>query len=131
MAFVNDKLAESEIREYVVSPYQIVKDGACTIDREKNLRLYYTGHPHEDNDRHYFLFVWNETMINVSLRRNIIGNTIYWKLTGIDIPSSLDKYMVLEELENALKEYRYVGASAIKIMNNGVDVEVDFSTYLH
>lgn len=131
MAFVNDLLEESEKREYHLSTYQHLCPGACTIDREKNIRLHYTGHPHEDCDNHYFLFDYQETQIKLSLHRTFIGNnTVHWKLQGIRIPDFLDKKTVLEELENALKVYKLSGYSIVKYKDDDIEVEVDFSTYL-
>lgn len=130
MAFVNDKLTKSEIREYFISSYQQLKPGACTIDREKNIRLHYTGHPHEDTDNHYFLLDYQETNIKLSLHRTFIGNnTIHWRLQGIHIPDFLDKKTVLEELENALKVYQLSGYSIVPRKYDTLEVEVDFSAY--
>lgn len=126
MAFVNDLLCEDEIREYRISDYQIIKPGAGTIDREKNLKLFYTGHPHEDMYKNYFAFIWNEILITVALGKELTGNTVIWKLRGIDIPreSGLDKNEVLEELRNAMRVYGYSGYS---IFSYGeVEVEIAF-----
>lgn len=130
MAFVNDLLEESEKREYHLSTYQHLRPGACTIDREKNIRLHYTGHPHEDCDNHFFLFDYQGTNIKLSLHRTFIGdNTIHWRLQGIHIPDSLDKKTILEELKNALKVYQLSGYSIVPEIYDPLEVEVDFSAY--
>ena len=126
MAFENDLLREDEIREYIISDYNIIRPGAGTIDREKNLKLFYTGHPHEDMVTSFFAFIWDEILIKVTMEKILTDNSVIWKLKGICIPkeSGLDKNDVLKELRNAMKVY---GLSGYSIVSYGaVEVETDF-----
>lgn len=127
MAFVNDVLREDEIREYRISEYQVIKPGAGTIDRERNMKLFYTGHPHEDMSVNYFLFVWNELKIDVVLHRTITENTntVTWKLKGISLTRNmLNRSGVLEDLREAMRVYGYCGYSIFKC--GEVNVEINF-----
>ena len=126
MAFVNDLLNDEEIKEYKLSEYNIIKAGAGTIDREKNLRLFYNGHPREDMVTNYFIFDWKGTIIRVTMNKILKKNSVLWQLRAIDIPagSGLGKNEVLEELRNAMRVYGYKGYSIIKY--DDVEVEIDF-----
>ena len=126
MAFVNDLLKDDEIREYKISDYNIIEPGAGTIDREKNLKLFYTGHPHEDMEKNYFAFIWNERLIRVTMAKILTENSVIWKLKAIDIPreSGLDRNEVLQELRNAMKAYGLKGYSIVPY--DDVEVEIDF-----
>lgn len=126
MAFVNDLLKDDEIREYKISDYNIIEPGAGTIDREKNLKLFYTGHPHEDMVQNHFAFIWNETLIRATMAKILTENSVIWKLKAIDIPreSGLDRNEVLQELRNAMKAYGLKGYSIVPY--DDVEVEIDF-----
>ena len=126
MAFVNDLLNDEEIKEYKLSEYNIIKAGAGTIDREKNLRLFYNGHPHEDMVKNFFIFDWKGIIIRVTMNKILKKNSVLWQLRAIDIPagSGLGKNEVLEELRNAMRVYGYKGYSIIKY--DDVEVEIDF-----
>ena len=126
MAFVNDLLKDHEIREYKISDYNIIEPGAGTIDREKNLKLFYTGHPHEDMARNYFAFIWQETLIRATMERTLTETSVIWKLKAIDIPrkSDLDRDEVVNELRNAMKVYGLSGYSIVSY--DDVEVEIDF-----
>ena len=126
MAFVNDLLEDDEIREYDVSEYKVFKPGAGTIDREKNLKLFYTGHPHEDMVQRFFLFVWDEKKIRVTMSRILGDDCVIWRLNAISIPREcgLGKEDVLEELRNAFRVYGLSGYSIVKY--DPVKVEIEF-----
>lgn len=126
MAFVNDLLRDDEIREYRISEYQIIEPGAGTIDREKNLKLFYTGHPHEDMVKSFFLFVWDEKMIRVTMNKILGEACVIWRLNAISIPREcgLSKEEVLEELRNALRVYGFSGYSIVKY--DDVEVKIEF-----
>ena len=126
MAFINDLLNDEEIKEYKLSEYNIIEAGAGTIDREKNLRLFYNGHPREDMVTNYFIFDWKGTIIRVTMNKILKKNSVLWQLRAINIPAGcgLDKNEVLEELRNAMRVYGYKGYSIIKY--DDVDVEIDF-----
>lgn len=126
MAFVNDLLKDDEIREYKISDYNIIEPGAGTIDREKNLKLFYTGHPHEDMVENYFAFIWDERLIRVTMAKILTDNSVIWRLKAIDISrnSDLDRNEVLQELRNAMKVYGLTGYSIVPY--DDVEVEIDF-----
>lgn len=126
MAFVNDLLKDHEIREYKISDYNIIEPGAGTIDRDKNLKLFYTGHPHEDMVENYFAFIWDERLIRVTMERTLTETSVIWKLKAIDIPrkSDLDRDEVVNELRNAMKAYGLKGYSIVPY--DDVEVEIDF-----
>ena len=118
MAFVNDLLRDDEIREW--------EPGAGTIDREKDLRLFYDGHPREDMVKNFFIFDWKGTIIRVTMDKILKENSVLWKLKAIDIPrgSGLTKDEVLEELRNAMKVDGFTGYSIVKY--DPVEIEIDF-----
>ena len=126
MAFVNDRLKDHEIREYKISDYQIIRPGVGTIDREKNLKLFCTGHPHEDMVENYFAFIWDERLIRVTMAKILTDNSVIWRLKAIDISrnSDLDRNEVLQELRNAMKVYGLTGYSIVPY--DDVEVEIDF-----
>ena len=126
MAFVNDLLKDHEIREYKISDYQIIQPGAGTIDREKNLKLFYTGHPREDMEQNYFAFIWDERLIRVTMAKILTENSVIWRLKAIDLSrkSDLDRNEVLQELRNAMKVYGLKGYSIVPY--DDVEVEIDF-----
>lgn len=126
MAFVNDRLREDEVREYRLSEYKTIKPGALTIDREKDLRLFYNGHPQEDRVTSFFVFDWKGTIIQATLDRILKEHSVLWKLRAIDIPyeTGLTKNEVLEELRNAMKVFGLNGYSIVKY--DPVETEIDF-----
>ena len=126
MAFVNDLLKDEEIKEYKLSEYNIMEPGAGTIDREKNLRLFYNGHPRGDMVTNYFIFDWKGTVIRATMNKILKEDSVLWQLRAIDIPveSGLRKNEVLEELRNAMRVYGFTGYSIVKY--DDVDVEIDF-----
>ena len=85
MGFVNRKLEENEIREYVLSHPKYGKKMAYrggTIDEENDVRLfcYGNGPIMEPSDIFSFVFDYKGKVFYIDLKKEISGNDVHWYL---------------------------------------------------
>ena len=113
MGFVNRKLEENEVREYVLS-YPMkgkkAKSIGATIDAENDVRiLCYANGPigkMEPSDIYSFVFDYKGKVFYIDLRQEICGNDVHWYL-ACDVSHFNNEQ--LQSLREAMKVYAYEG----------------------
>ncbi len=139
MGFVNRKLEENEVREYVLGYPDDGKRMAYrggTIDTENDVRLfcYANGPIMEPSDIYSFIFDYKGKIFYIDLRQELSGNDVHWYL---DCDISHFNSEQLQSLREAMKVYAYEGfekcewSSSIKdpsyiTMNDKSNVFVEF-----
>lgn len=111
MGFVNRKLEENEIREYVLSHPKYGKKMAYrggTIDAENDVRLfcYGNGPIMEPSDIYSFVFDYKGKVFYIDLRQEISGNDVHWYL-ACDLRHFNREQ--LNSLREGMKVYAYEG----------------------
>ena len=118
MAFVNRKLEENEIREYVLKwPREGVKArrNGGTIDDENNVRLFCYGNgetnKREPSDYYQFVFDYKGKVYFIELRRKLaVGDVVFWEDGGrYDWTVNRLTEEQKQSLREAMKVYAYEG----------------------
>ena len=111
MGFVNRKLEENEVREYVLSHPKYGKKMAYrggTIDAENDVRLfcYGNGPIMEPSDIFSFIFDYKGKVYYVDLKKKISEHVVHWYL-ACDISHFNSEQ--LQSLREAMRVYAYEG----------------------
>lgn len=117
MGFVNEILSKNEIKEYQIPNYRSVKPSICTIDREKNIRLFCYWTDIDKNDEKYFALIWKDNIVKIIFTQEILeANTVRWNIKNISIPKKLEleKNEILSILREAMCVYGFSGYPFIK-----------------
>ena len=131
MGFVNRKLEENEVREYVLSHPKYGKKMAYrggTIDAENDVRLfcYGNGPIMEPSDIFSFIFDYKGKVYYVDLKKKISEHVVHWYL-ACDISHFNSEQ--LQSLREAMKVYAYLGYNihdSLMEINDLVDVCIEF-----
>ena len=133
MGFVNRKLEENEIREYVLrDPYEGIKGGfrGGTIDTENDVRLFCYANGEigkmEPCDVYSFVFDYKGKVYYINLRKKISEHVVHWYL-ACDLRHFNSEQ--LQSLREAMKVYAYLGYNihdSLMEINDLVDVCIEF-----
>ena len=113
MAYRNVELPWGQERTFVVPGWGERKPGNLTIDEEKDYVLFEGVVDKDRPDEKPFYFYFKGEIVSLLLNGDeyVNDNTVKWKLLDINIPGSLDRGEVFEELRKALKVYGVNGWS--------------------
>ncbi|MGN0317083.1 MAG: hypothetical protein ACI4E1_04010 [Lachnospira sp.] len=133
MGFVNRKLEEDEIREYVLAyPRKGVKAAfrGGTIDTENDVRLFcYANGPKgkmEPCDIYSFVFDYKGKVYYINLRKKTSEHVVHW-YSACDLVHFNSEQ--LHSLREAIKVYAYLGYSihnSFMEINDSVNVNIEF-----
>ena len=118
MAFVNRKLEENEIREYVLKwpdEGQTYRCPGATIDDQNDVRLFFYGNgpanKREPSDYYQFVFDYKGEVYFIELRRELLNkNDVHWYF-GSHLGKNKLNSEQLQSLREAMKVYAYEGFS--------------------
>ena len=114
MSYKNVSLPTKDGRVFKLPPYGVEKTvSVYTIDEGKDALLF-RGVVDKDNPSEkpfYFYFKGEIVSLLLNGDEYVNDNTVKWKLLDINIPGSLDRGEVFEELRKALKVYGVNGWS--------------------
>ena len=116
MAFVNRKLEENEIREYVLKwpdEGQTYRCPGATIDDQNDVRLFFYGNgpanKREPSDYYQFVFDYKGEVYFIELRRELLNkNDVHWYF-GSHLGKNKLNSEQLQSLREAMKVYALEG----------------------
>jgi hypothetical protein len=111
MAFVNEYVAEKDSRTFVTAYGRKLTPGKWTIDKEKDVILFWRKKDQEPPHDEDFIFYYRGYVIDLTMHQIVIDpNIVKWRVLSINIPKELEYGEVMLELKEAFVVYGYNGS---------------------
>lgn len=126
MGYVNEGILRTERKAYKIPNYKEITPSHWTIDKEKNIKLFDYWTNIDNPSEKYFAFLWEDTVIKITLLQYGRDNTVTWSLRSIKIPNELmeKREEILSELREALRVYGVFGLNLQTAKK--ADIEINF-----